>query len=83
MNASENPTPMARHVIDSLQTAANALGVRDPMPYLDGLIQRSFAAPDNDVRYAYNRLAPGAVPYESSFSETEPQALQYCVARRN
>jgi hypothetical protein len=74
-----DPTPMARHVVESLQAASRALGVRDPMPYVDGLIQRSFAAPDDDVRYAYNRLAPGAVPYESSFSETEPQALRFTI----
>lgn len=80
MNASErSPTPMADHVVHSLHQASRALGTRDPVPFLDGLIQRSFAAPDNDIRYAYNRLAPGAVPYEPSFSETEPQALRFTI----
>lgn len=73
------PRPMADHVAHSLQTASRVLGTSDPMPYLDGLIKRSFAAPENDVRYAYNRLAPGAVPYEPSFSETEPQALRFTI----
>jgi hypothetical protein len=76
---SPHPTPMAQHVMRSLQTASKALGVRDPAPYIDGLIQRSFSQPDDDVRYAYNRLAPGAVPYEPSFSESEPQALRFTI----
>jgi len=80
MNAPDRPpTPMAEHVVRSLKSASRALGVHDPLPYLDGLIQRSFAAPDTDVRYAYNRLAPGAVPYEPSFSESEPRALRFTI----
>jgi hypothetical protein len=71
--------PMARLVSQSLQQTSRALGVCNPMPYLDGLIARSFAAPDDDLRYAQNRLAPGAVPYEVSFSETEPQALRFTI----
>ena len=71
--------PMSHHVTQSLQAAAHALGVHDPLPYLDGLIRRSFSQPDDDIRYAYNRLAPGAVPYEPSFSETEPQALRFTI----
>lgn len=76
---SRGPTPMAEHVVRSLKTAAHALGVRDPIPYLDGMIQRSFAQPDNDIRYACNRLAPGAVPYEPSFSEEEPRVLRFTI----
>lgn len=80
MSANERSTiPMSQHVARSLQQASRALGVRDPMPYLEGLIQRSFSQPDDDVRYAYNRLAPGAVPYEPSFSESEPQALRFTI----
>lgn len=72
-------TPMADHVLDSLHSASRALGVSDPAPYLGGLIRRSFAQPDDDVRYAYNHLAPGAVPYEPSFSESEPQVLRFTI----
>jgi hypothetical protein len=72
-------TPMARHVSQSLQQTSKALGVCNPMPYLDGLISRTFYAPDDDLRYAQNRLSPGAVPYEVSFSETEPQALRMTI----
>lgn len=80
MNVQEQgATPMANHVRRSLQSASRALGVRDPLPYVEGLIERSFSQPDSDVRYAYNHLAPGAVPYEPSFSETEPQALRFTI----
>ncbi len=79
MPEARSSTPMADHVVQSLSTAARVLGVRDPVPYLGGLIRRSFAQPDDDIRYAYNHLAPGAVPYEPSFSETEPQALRFTI----
>jgi hypothetical protein len=72
-------TPMAEHVLHSLRNASRVLGVRDPAPYLDGLIRRSFSQPDDDVRYAYNHLAPGSVAYEPSFSEAEPQALRFTI----
>lgn len=73
------PTPMAEHVERSLQLASQALGVQSPLPYIDDLIRRSFAAPDDDTRYAHNHLAPGAVPFEPSFSETEPRVLRFTI----
>ena len=78
-DSDRSTTPMAEHVVQSLHNASRLLGVRDPVPYLDGLLRRSFSQPDDDVRYAYNRLAPGAVAYEPSFSETEPQALRFTI----
>ena len=45
-------TPMSQHVLSSLHAAAQSLGVRDPAPYLEDIIKRSFAQPDDDVRYA-------------------------------
>lgn len=71
--------PMATHVKRSLATAARALGTRDPLPYLDSLIDRTFRLPDDDVSYARNALTPGAVPYEPSFSETEPDILRFTI----
>ncbi len=62
--------PMKNLVERSLHSAAHALGTRDPMPYVGDLLQRTFYLPDDDVAYANNRLTPGAVPYEPSFSET-------------
>lgn len=78
-----NPTnvrpPMATHVKRSLSSAARALGTRDPLPYLDALIDRTFSLPENDVSYAQNTLTPGAVPYEPSFSEAEPNILRFTI----
>lgn len=71
--------PMAAHVKQSLSQASRALGVRDPLPIMGPLIERTFYRPDDDVAYADNALTPGAVPYEPSFSETEPDALRFTI----
>lgn len=71
--------PVKHLVTRSLQSAARALGTRDPLPYLDGLIERTFYLPDDDTSYMHNSLAPGAVPYEPSFSETEPGTLRFTI----
>lgn len=63
----------------SLRSASQALGTRDPLPYVDGLIDRTFYGSDNDVGYAHNALTPGAVPYEPSFSEAEPNMLRFTI----
>ena len=46
--------------------------IEDPRPLIGPIIERTFARPDNDIAYADNRLTPGAVPFEPSFSEAEP-----------
>jgi hypothetical protein len=74
-----NAAPMAAHVMQSLEVASNRLGVSNPLNYVDGLIRRSFSRPDDDAAYADNALAPGAVPYEPSFSETEPNLLRFTI----
>ena len=71
--------PMAAHVKRSLSSAARALGTRDPLPYLDSLIDRTFSLPEDDVAYTRNALTPGAVPYEPSFSEAEPGTLRFTI----
>ncbi len=71
--------PMKNLVERSLHSASQALGTRDPMPYVGDLIRRTFYLPDNDVSYANNRLTPGAVPYEPSFSESEPNTLRFTI----
>ena len=63
----------------SLRSASRALGTRDPLPYVGGLIDRTFYRPDDDASYARNALAPGAVPYEPSFSESEPDILRFTI----
>jgi hypothetical protein len=75
----ESKRPMAMHVTNSIAQASKALGVRDPMPLIGPLIQRTFARPDDDVAYARNSLTPGAIPYEPSFSEAEPDTLRFTI----
>ena len=76
---SRRAQPMKRLVERSLHSAAQALGTRDPMPYVGDLIERTFYLPDDDVSYARNALTPGAVPYEPSFSEAEPNLLRFTI----
>ncbi|TJZ76208.1 hypothetical protein [Chitiniphilus eburneus] len=71
--------PMADYVKHSLAHASHALGVRSPLPYVDGLLDRTFSLPEDDLSYADNALTPGAVPYEPSFSETEPDTLRFTI----
>jgi len=69
-----------KHLVDrSLRTAAQALGTRDPLPYVGDLLERTFYLPDDDISYARNTLTPGAVPYEPSFSEAEPNTLRFTI----
>jgi len=70
---------MSRHVKDKLRYAARSLGVRDPLPLMEPLIERTFYRPDNDIAYADNDLTPGAVPFEPSFSEAEPNMLRFTI----
>jgi hypothetical protein len=71
--------PMNTRVGQSLQSAAHSLGTRDPLPYIGDLLQRTFYLPEDDVSYAHNALTPGAVPYEPSFSEAEPDTLRFTI----
>ena len=73
------PQPMKNLVGQSLRSAAQSLGTRDPLPFIGDLIERTFYLPDNDVSYARNALTPGAVPYEPSFSEAEPNILRFTI----
>ncbi len=77
--AETRPRTMAAHVKQSLAQASRALGVRDPLPIMGPLIERTFYRPDDDIAYADNRLTPGAVPFEPSFSEAEPDTLRFTI----
>jgi hypothetical protein len=75
-----NQTGRMKDLVErSLRSASQSLGTRDPLPYVGGLIERTFYGPDNDVAYAQNALTPGTVPYEPSFSETEPDLLRFTI----
>ena len=71
--------PMSTHVKHALAQASRALGVTDPMPVMGPIIERTFYRPDDDIAYADNALTPGAVPFEPSFSEAEPDTLRFTI----
>lgn len=70
---------MAAHVRHSLAMASRGLGTSDPLPYVGRIVDETFSLPEDDVSYARNSLAPGAVPYEPSFSESEPGTLRFTI----
>ncbi|MBO9645338.1 MAG: hypothetical protein J7603_19685 [Pseudacidovorax sp.] len=78
-HADPRTRPMAVHVNHMLAQASHALGVPDPRPLLGPILERTFSRPDNDIGYADNRLTPGAVPFEPSFSEAEPDTLRFTI----
>lgn len=71
--------PMSAHVRRTLVQASRALGVTDPLPVLGPIIDRTFSRPEDDPAYADNALTPGAVPFEPSFSEAEPDTLRFTI----
>lgn len=71
--------PLATQVAARLTRAAARLGTADPirLPAMKGLIDRTFALPPGDPRYAQNALTPGAAPLEPSYSELQPDKLRF------
>jgi hypothetical protein len=70
---------MADVVAGRLRAAAGRLGASDPLPYVKPLLYRSFPLPAGDAKYAQNALTPGAAPCEPSYSEREPDNLQFTI----
>jgi hypothetical protein len=62
-----------------VQMAASRLGTASPLGYVGGLIDRSFPLPAGSPEYGQNHLTPGAVPFEPSFSEREPDTLRFSI----
>ncbi len=60
-----------------IRAAAQRLHTADPLEYVGPLIDRSFSGRAMD--YANNALTPGAVPFEPSFSESEPHLLRFTI----
>jgi hypothetical protein len=69
--------PAAHALRTRLTSAALELGVADPMHgEMFDVFQRTFARPVRDPAYKTNRIQPGALPLEWSFSEIDPGALR-------
>ena len=59
-----------------LSLAALRLGTADPVPGLNGILDRTFDLPLGDPRYGANALTPGSLPIEHSFNEMQAQSLR-------
>lgn len=68
--------PAADRLRARIAAAAQRLGVADPLAGLADLFTRTFSRPARDPEYRSNRLQPGALPIEWSFSEADPGALR-------
>ncbi|HET7233661.1 MAG TPA: hypothetical protein VFJ16_26870 [Longimicrobium sp.] len=71
--------PLSAAIKGRLSRAARTLNAVDPVPFVGGMLDRSFTFPAGDPGYARNTLAPGTVPFEPSFSEHEPGALRFGI----
>lgn len=71
--------PLSHAIKRRVHQAAQQLGTSDPVPYVGGLIDRSFMLPEGHPQYGQNNLTPGAAPFEPSFSEREPHTLRFTV----
>lgn len=68
---------LAGSIKHSLSRAARTLRAVDPVPFIGGMLDRSFSLPAGAPEYAVNVYAPGSVPFEPSFSERESRALRF------
>jgi hypothetical protein len=73
------PIVMSDLVKHRVQEAARTLGTADPLAYVGPTLDRAFSRPVGDLTYAANTLTPGAVPFEPSFSEQEPNVLRFTI----
>ncbi|MDB4948593.1 MAG: hypothetical protein JWM27_1242 [Gemmatimonadetes bacterium] len=71
--------PLAAAIKGRLSRAARALHSVDPVPFVGGMLDRSFSLPMGSPEYGHNTLTPGTVPFEPSFSEHEPGALRFGI----
>ncbi len=71
--------PMSHAIAERLQRAAHKLGTVNPLGAIKPLLDRTFALPEGDSRYAANALTPGAAPFEPSFSELQPHVLRFTL----
>ena len=71
--------PLSQTIKTRLKKAARMLGATNPVNDLSPSIDRAFALPEGDARYAVNNLTPGTAAFEPSFSEQEPGSLRFTM----
>lgn len=73
------PRPAVEALRHRLGVAASSLGTADPFGPSRDLFMRTFPYPADDCRYRRNALLPMAIPFEPSFSETQPNKLRFTI----
>ncbi|WP_175763633.1 hypothetical protein [Burkholderia ambifaria] len=71
--------PVVARVERRLKSAARSLGTADPFAPSRDLFLRTFGDGADDLRFRDNALMPMAVPFEPSFSESQPGKLRFTI----
>lgn len=71
--------PLSAPLKSRLMTAARSLRTANPMSYVNGIIEDSFAYPVGDRRYAQNHMVPGAAPFLPKFQSEQQRALSFAL----
>lgn len=71
--------PVVDRIEHRLKSAAQSLGTADPFGPSRDLFLRTFGDDADDVRFRDNALMPMAVPFEPSFSESQPGKLRFTI----
>lgn len=71
--------PVVEALRRRLASVARSLGTADPFTPSRDLFMRTFQYPAGDPRYRDNALMPMAVPFEPSFSESQPGKLRFTI----
>lgn len=79
MRFHQTAEPMFAKVERTLKSAARTLGTADAFAPSRDLFMRTFEYPVDDTRYRDNALLPMAVPFEPSFSESQPNKLRFTI----
>lgn len=72
-------TPLSAPLKSRLMTAARTLRTANPVSYVNGLIEDSFAYPAGDSRYLRNHLVQGAAPFVPKFESAQQRALSFAI----
>jgi hypothetical protein len=71
--------PLSAPLKSRLMSAARTLRTANPMSYVNGMIEDSFAYPAGDQRYTRNHMVPGAPAFLPKFQSEQQRALSFAL----
>ncbi len=71
--------PLSAPLKSRLLTAARTLRTANPMSYINGMIEESFAYPVGDQRYMHNHMVPGAPAFLPKYNSEQQRALSFAL----